>query len=417
MNILWITNILFPEAERILTGDGELKSSGGWMVGAANALSQSTDVSLSIATVSPLVRELTILEGNKLSYYVLPYGKGNLKKNTDYIPYWRQIHSKLKPDIVHIHGTEFSHGYAYIQACGIDNVVVSIQGMKSAIHYYYHYGMSDMDIFRSITLKDIIRGTIWQQKNSFKKSGEIEKLVLRTVKHVIGRTTWDRSRVWAINPKIKYHFCNETLRTEFYDGSLWEYENCTKHSIFLSQASYPLKGLHQVLKAMPLILRDYPATTIRIAGNDITNRETFMNRLKYSGYGRYINRLVSKYKLQDKVTFLGCLNAEQIKEEYQKANVFICPSSIENSPNSLGEAQILGVPCIASYVGGVPDMMKGDEDNLYRFEEYEMLAEKVCYIFSRNTFDRKMRNSALERHNPTTNCNKLLEIYKLILES
>ena len=59
-------------------------------------------------------------------------------------------------------------------------------------------------------------------------------------------------------------------------------------------------------------------------------------------------------ELEDKVSFLGPLNAEQMKAEYLRSNVFLCPSSIENSPNSLGEAQMLGVPCVASYVGGIP---------------------------------------------------------------
>jgi glycosyltransferase involved in cell wall biosynthesis len=34
--------------------------------------------------------------------------------------------------------------------------------------------------------------------------------------------------------------------------------------------------------------------------------------------------------------------------EYRNAHIFICPSSIENSPNSLGEAQLIGVPVIAA---------------------------------------------------------------------
>lgn len=36
MKILWITNILLPEANQLLTGMGELRASGGWLVGAAN---------------------------------------------------------------------------------------------------------------------------------------------------------------------------------------------------------------------------------------------------------------------------------------------------------------------------------------------------------------------------------------------
>ena len=54
------------------------------------------------------------------------------------------------------------------------------------------------------------------------------------------------------------------------------------------------------------------------------------------------------------------------------------PSSIENSPNSLGEAQLLGVPCIASDVGGVTDMIPNKECGIiYRFEEVELLAKHI----------------------------------------
>ena len=51
MKVLWITNILFPEAEHLLTGSGELKSSGGWMQGAANALLNNKEVRLCVASV------------------------------------------------------------------------------------------------------------------------------------------------------------------------------------------------------------------------------------------------------------------------------------------------------------------------------------------------------------------------------
>ena len=125
--------------------------------------------------------------------------------------------------------------------------------------------------------------------------------------------------------------------------------------------------------------------------------------------------MIEKMGLVGKITFTGNLNAEQMKQEYLRANVFVCPSSIENSPNSLGEAQILGTPCVASYVGGVMDMMKGNENNLYRFEEIEMLAEKVCRVFADEEKQVDMHTIAAERHSPTLNCNNLLLIYKNIV--
>ena len=415
MKVLWITNILFPEAEQLLTGNGELKASGGWMLGAADALLLRSDIKLTVATVSTKVKSLTRLDGNRITYYVLPMGRGNQRINPEYESLWKQVNSEVRPDIVHIHGTEFSHGHAYMRACGSDNVVVvSIQGMISSIYKYYYYGMSKFDIFRNLTLRDIVKGSIFSEKRRFKKRSEYEIEMLRMAHHVIGRTSWDMAHVWTINPEAEYHFCNETLRPEFYDGSMWSYEKCDKHTIFLSQAGYPIKGLHQLLKAMPLILSHYPDTTIRVAGGDITKCDSFKDWLHFSGYGRYIKSLIHRLHLTGKVRFIGNKNAEEMKREYLASNVFVCPSTIENSPNSLGEAQILGVPCVASYVGGIPDMMKGNEENLYRFEEVEMLAEKVCRIFDVKGQLMNMSSMAYIRHNQKNNSDTLFTIYQSI---
>ena len=91
------------------------------------------------------------------------------------------------------------------------------------------------------------------------------------------------------------------------------------------------------------------------------------------------------------------------------------PSSIENSPNSLAEAQILGVPHIASYVGGACDMMVGNEENLFRFDDFTMLAEKVCKIFMNKGSQVNLSSKAFTRHNSETNKNQLLSVYSQIV--
>lgn len=416
MRVLWITNILFPEASQLLRGEGEQKASGGWMLGAAEALLKNRVIELFMATVSPLVSDLRILKGKIITYYVLPYGRGNLLYNADYEKYWKQVSDDVQPDIIHIHGTEYTHGLAYVNACGSDKVVVSLQGIKSVIAKYYCAGISKKEIYENFTFRDLIRGTIISDQKKFQKSGIYEIELLRKVSHIIGRTSWDKAQAWAVNSKARYYVCNETLRKEFYGGNKWTCTTCRKHSIFLSQAGYPVKGLHQVLKAMPLILRHYPDTAIYIAGRNVINANSIKEKLRLSGYGHYLKQLISSYHLEEKIHFLGNLTAEQMKQEYLKSNVFICPSSIENSPNSLGEAQLLGVPCISSYVGGTPDMMNGNEENLYRFEEVEMLAEKICTIFSNKNNQIDMREEASRRHDPKTNSDRLYEIYKLIIE-
>ena len=43
------------------------------------------------------------------------------------------------------------------------------------------------------------------------------------------------------------------------------------------------------------------------------------------------------------------------------SHLYVYPSLMDNSPNALCEAQLLGVPCIATYVGGIPKMEKDIE--------------------------------------------------------
>ena len=405
MRVLWITNIIFPAPCESLGIPAPVY--GGWMMSSLDALREVvSDIEVAVATVYP-GKEFQNLKIDDITYYLLPSSKPSTSYNKSLEPLWQSVRDGFRPDVIHIHGTEYAHGLAYVRACGADRVCVSIQGLVSAIARYYYADMSAGDILKNITIRDLLkRDTIFRQKKNFEKRGEIEKEYISSVSHIIGRTSWDRSHIWAINPDACYHFCNETLRPSFYNHK-WDYERCVKHTIFLSQGSYPIKGVHKVLQAMPLILRHYPDARIRIAGNNIIDKPFY----RITGYGRYIRSLIRKYNLQGKVEYLGSLSEARMCDEYLRANVFICPSSIENSPNSLGEAQLLGVPHIVSYVGGSMDMMTDGEKYLYRFEEVEMLAENVCKIFAE---DMSPDNSAADRHNRMINTRCLIDIYGLI---
>lgn len=415
MRVLWIVNIVFPEALQLLFGENKPYSqSGGWLLGASEALlKERPDIDLTVVSFSNKVKELTYLQGEKIKYCLIPNGMRSYDYSKQYEKYFQSIRDHITPDIVHIHGTEFIWGLSYINACGNKNVVVSIQGLVSQIANYYDLGISKCDILKNITLRDFVKGSIFSEKRSFRKRGKNEIKLLKNVRYIIGRTSWDKTHCWDINPTAQYHLCNETLRNEFYGNDVWEYNKCNKHTIFLSQAGYIIKGLPVLLRALPLILNEYPDTQLRVGGYNLMNSSI----VKETGYQRFIKKEIKKNKLSDHVVFLGNLNADEMKQEYLKSNVFVCPSSIENSSNSLGEAQILGVPCVASYVGGTPDMMMGDERNLYRFEDYKMLARKIVDVFDSQDKQTSMRDVALMRHNKTINAQTLLSIYNSILEN
>lgn len=337
------------------------------------------------------------------------------------IQIWKEIEADFNPDIVHLQGTEMSHGMFYVDACGNKNIVASIQGMTSIYERYFYGGIDFTDILRNISLYDIYSSnSIFAGRKRCQISGRNEICNISRLQHVIGRTTWDMVHCKVINPDIEYHFCNETLRTGFYTAQKWDKKKCIPHSIFLSQCKYPIKALHMMLKAMPIILRYYPDAKIYIGSCIRIIPKNFLQKIAPTNYGGYLLKIIKKLGLEDKIVFLGSLDESQMIKMYQKANVFVSPSSIENSPNSLCEAQILGVPSISSMVGGVEDLTRnGTTTFCYRFEEYEMLAYYVCKIFSGNySQDRfqKAMEDACNRHNPQSNIQNLLGIYKNILK-
>jgi glycosyltransferase involved in cell wall biosynthesis len=232
---------------------------------------------------------------------------------------------------------------------------------------------------------------------------------------VIGRTDWDRACVRQINPDLDYHFCNETLRKEFYEDR-WDVNACKRHSIFVSQGNYPIKGLHKALAALVFLKRDYPDVRLITTGEDPRCEGSVGKKLRRSGYAKYLSKIIRAWGLDGSVSFTGMLSAEEMKAQYLRAHVSLTPSSIENSSNSIGEAMLLGAPVVASYVGGTPNLFEhGKEGFLYPFDAPYLLAENVRRIFADDALAMRLgenaRVRAQKRHDPVQNLSDLNAIY------
>ena len=175
-----------------------------------------------------------------------------------------------------------------------------------------------------------------------------------------------------------------------------------------------------MLEALKDIRKFYPEVKLRVAGGVSLNDEGFKNRLRQKNYQRYLSKLIVKYNLLDCVEFLPPLKADEMKKMYLKSNVFVSPSSIENSPNSLGEAMILGVPCVSSLVGGVGNMLiDGVEGFFYQHDAPYMLAFYVMRIFETQDRQREQlvyMTDAAQAHaqrlfDRRKNAEQMLEIY------
>lgn len=332
---------------------------------------------------------------------------------------FKEILEDFKPDMVHIFGTEFPHTLAMTRAYGRpERTLIGIQGLCYACADAYMADLPKRVINRK-TLRDVLRkDSIRQQQQKFQIRGEREKEALQRTGHITGRTEFDRRETVAVNEAAQYHFMNETMRSPFYSGQ-WKAEGCEPYSIFLSQGDYPLKGFHYVLQAMPEILKEYPQACVYVAGNSVIEYKTFKDKLKISSYGRYLRELIEKLGLEEQVKIVGRLTAEEMKAQFMKSSVFVCPSSLENSPNSMGEAMLLGVPVIAANTGGIPSMITdGVEGLLYEPGNVRQLAECILKVWKKpeETAARAeaARARAWKTHDGNSNYERLLAIYREI---
>lgn len=417
MKVLWLCNIMLPVIAESLGLPGSNKE--GWLSGLSAKLCSEKEKEITLGVCFPVSGGPIRGETAGIVYYGFPEDTAH--------PEWydasAELHIKriledFSPDIVHCFGTEYPHTLAMTRAFNRpERTLIGIQGL---CFVYADAYMADLPehIRKRTLLRDLLkRDNLVQQQEKYRKRGEYEKEALKNTAHVTGRTDWDKKWTEAVNPRARYHFMNETLRGQFY-GPMWEPEQCQRHSIFLSQGNYPIKGLHYMLQALPGILQRYPDAHVYVAGDEITRHSTLKEKLKLSNYGKYLLELIKKEHLENAVTFLGRLDGTQMLGQFLKSNVFVSPSSIENSPNSVGEAMLLGMPVVSSDVGGVHNLLAaGTEGFLYETSDTNALKAHICYVFAESNekkvleMGRLARAHALQTHDPERNYRRLLEIY------
>lgn len=416
MKVLWISLVEFPPlCERL---GKQAPAHCGWLYSSAKALLKNMpDCKLGVIVYS-YGKQFVEYEVEGITYYMVPTRN---MSNTDskQVDYCREVIKRFSPDLIHIHGTEYSLAQAVCMANeGKIKTVANIQGLAGPITRYADGGLSLWDKLTNITPLDFYRGTfLLNAKRSFRHRTECENYVITHITDIVGRTQWDHDHAVTVNPRIRYHFMNETLRDSFYEEPMWSYEQCKKHTIFVSNSGAPLKGAHQVVRALPIILRQYPDTMVNFCGSNVMNNDLRL-MLRFQGYHLYLRCLIKRLRVENHVQFLGALSEQQMKHAFLDANAYVMPSAIENSPNSLCEAQILGVPVVASYCGGTPTLVEeGKTGYLYRYEEVEMLAQTVMRLFAKSDFAEMSaceRRAASARHDRDTNAKRLVEIYNKI---
>jgi glycosyltransferase involved in cell wall biosynthesis len=376
------------------------------------SLTQVPGVEVEVATLSPGAEDEQFEDGG-VNYFVIgqPRWPGIFfdcrKKDLEACV---KLAHERSPDLVHIHGTERFYGLMAARKLISPPCVISLQGLLGPYTAAFFGALSPSDLWRSHRLIELAtkRGLFWQYR-SFVRGARREQDILGRAKSFMGRTNWDRAHVRSANLTANYYHVSEVLRGAFSENS-WQLSQCERHSVIFTNCGEPRRGTEVLIRAIQIVRRDFPDAKLRLVGQKGTRR----------GYDRFLQQKIAKTGVSDAIEFLGHLDANALARELCRTHVFAIPSYIENSPNSLCEAMQVGLPCVASYAGGIPTLVEhGQSGLLFPVGDASLLADAIMRIFRDDDLacrlSRSARTEASERHAPERVVSQLLNAYNNLI--
>ena len=412
IKILWFTNT--PSGASEIISQNEF--SGGWLSSLEKQLSERLEVDLNVAFYHGI--NIEAIRSDNVVYHVIER-KSIKNKFTRLLHRITQTNNdnkeiikinsiirKVRPDLIHVHGTEDNFGLLALSNLNIP-IVISIQGILNPIILKFYDGIDKFDSFVYETfLSKLFFSSVNRTFKFFLSRSKRELKILKNCNYIIGRTNWDRRVTRLLSPKSKYFTNNEILRESFYVNEFVDTKQKGEINIISIISSGHFKGLETLLRAF-ILLRKEKDIVVSWSIIGLNSNDSYV-------------KLVSKYlKLNIKnigIKFLGRKNDEEIVEYLKKADLFCQVSHIENSPNSLCEAMVLGVPVIASYAGGTSSLLYDYIDGiLYQAGDHFSLSGAILEV-NQNYDDAIKRainskNKALLRHDKNNIVDKLYQIY------
>lgn len=389
---------------------------GGWQDALESIVRSCQEIELSVAFESHDEAFPVTIEG--INYYPIRVELLDKEKTDPHI--WEIKAEKLKPriknvvdsvcpDIIHVFGTEWPFGL--VAEIADVPVVVHIQG---SIVFYNNawyppgYGLID-EICLNWKHPRRIRNALRGLKQT--KSREVvEKEVWNCVQNYMGRTRWDKAMSAVMHPNRFYFHVDEALRGSFIDANKhWELEGKDSLRIISTGCSTFWKGPDLLIKTAKILTELGIDFTWVVAG--------FMP-----------NRLRQLVEWKERVSFerchvqlIGFIEPENLSQILIDSTIYVHTAYVENSPNSICEAQMLGVPVISTNVGGISSLIQdGINGTLVPANDPWQMAYEIISLS--NDKDRMVKYScnsratAEKRHNSARIKEQLLSCYCQLLK-
>lgn len=329
----------------------------------------------------------------------------------------RELVRRLQPDVVHVHGTEGPLGLlAREESERGPAYLVSIQGVVAAWRRNYFRGLTAGEILSLFPNEGVAKG--WGPLHEYRGTRDRERTeaaILRGARRFIGRTEWDRAVVWAAQPAAQYFHADEVLRPEFTAAATVPSRAATggfgegpPWRVMSTSGRFLGKGTETLVEAGGILRRAGLDVRLRVAGVPADSELGAIYRRRAQRAGA-------------EVEWLGRLDGSALVGELLAAHAFAYPTHVDNSPNALCEAALLGLPAVASCIGGIPSLMTHEVDGLLvQDADPPAVAAALQRLLADRPFAVRLgaaaQARALVRHDPVRIVERMLRIYEAAAE-
>jgi glycosyltransferase involved in cell wall biosynthesis len=177
---------------------------------------------------------------------------------------------------------------------------------------------------------------------------------------------------------------------------------CAPYEIVFVGRLAPVKAPHVLLAAVDLLVK---------AGRDVRLRLVGDGPLRES-----LEREAHARGLDTRVVFEGWLNQEQVQEVYEKTDVFALASFAEGVPVVLMEAMAREIPSVATFVNGIPQLIRHEVDGLLVApSDAEQLSSAIARLIDDTALRHRLgeagRQRVLEKYDLFRNTARLADIF------
>ncbi len=382
MKILWLAP--FPYSSKTT-------HPAPWISSLATELVQLKDVEITILNYSPYCKQeveffeyapkikLVFVKSPGLLMDLCTLGSLRIKRLK------KQIKNCGPFNVIHIHGSE--HQYEYCVSKKDKHVVMSIQGILSE---YLKYLKPAGSIKKYLT---------WYIYSRLELKG------LKRLNNFSCRTKWDKGIVQDSNPDARVFNIWEVIRKEFELNDKASKGN----NIYFTGGSNPLKGLDTAINAFTAFKKRIKSDVQLIVVGNV--KEADRERIQMS-----VEDAVVLYSIR----FTGIISAAEIIDIQKSSFCHLHPSLIDNSPNSICESQLMGLPVIATPTGGITSLIENGVTGFLANNVNEIIASLVSLYTDNNLWNCISRQSCIvagERHNRKTIVDDTMQMYNHLINN